>query len=208
MAAILGLRGTGSFTFPDERPKNYREKILQLFPNGEAPLTALLSMLKAQPTDDFEYNWWEKRLPLQRMLQVGGALSTDVTINVASHAKDAIKGSILLVERTGERLFVDQDPTTDPASHGIRSFGTTSAAALLADDGITVIGNANPQGGPVPTPRAYAPDKPFNNTQIFRTPLSLTRTARRTRLRWDNTGPYREARREALQLHSIEMEKA
>jgi Family of unknown function (DUF5309) len=207
MAAFLGLRGTGDFT-SDERPKNYREKILQLFPNGEAPLTALLSMLKSQPTDDPEYNWWEKRLPLQRMLaSVGGALSTDVTINVDSHAKDAVKGTVLMNESTGERMYVDQDPTSDTAIHVIRGFGTTAAQAVTAADAITIIGSAYAQGAGVPTSRSYSPDKPFNYTQIFRTSLDLTRTARKTRLRWDNTGPYREARREALQLHSIEMEK-
>ena len=45
MAATLGLRGSGAFS-SDERPQNWREKILQLFPNGEAPLTALVSMLR------------------------------------------------------------------------------------------------------------------------------------------------------------------
>src|SRR5439155_12161618 len=77
MAAVLGLRGSGAFT-TDERPKNWREMILYLFPNGEAPLTALLSMLKSQPTDDPSFNWWEKRLPGQR-LQVNGNQASSVT---------------------------------------------------------------------------------------------------------------------------------
>lgn len=32
-------------------------KWLMLFPNGEMPLTALLSKLSAQGTDDAEFNW-------------------------------------------------------------------------------------------------------------------------------------------------------
>lgn len=56
MAAILGLRGSGDFT-ADERPKNWREMILHLFPNGSAPLTAVMSMAKSEGTDDPEYNW-------------------------------------------------------------------------------------------------------------------------------------------------------
>jgi len=39
---VLGLRGTGSWT-SDERPKNYRELILLLFPNSPLSLTALMS---------------------------------------------------------------------------------------------------------------------------------------------------------------------
>ena len=49
MAAILGLRGSGDFT-ADERPKNWREMILYLNPNGEAPLTAFASLLKSEGT--------------------------------------------------------------------------------------------------------------------------------------------------------------
>jgi len=46
----------------------------------------------------------------------------------------------------------------------------------------------------------------YNFTQIFRTPLSITRTAQRTRLRTEDA--YTEAKREALEYHSIEMEMA
>src|SRR4030095_15611584 len=107
MAAILGLRGTAQCT-SDERPNNYREKILQIFPNGEAPLTAMLSMTKSQSTNDPEYHWWEKRLPLRRMVQTGGGLATDVTVNVSANTRDAVKGTILLNETTGEHMKVDQ----------------------------------------------------------------------------------------------------
>jgi len=49
---ILGLRGTGSFTVTGQRPENWREAILRLYPNGKAVLTALLAMLKSEKTDD------------------------------------------------------------------------------------------------------------------------------------------------------------
>jgi hypothetical protein len=51
----------------------------------------------------------------------------------------------------------------------------------------------------------YEPVKVTNYTQIFRTPLSMSRTAKRTRLR---TGDHvAQAKKEALELHGIEMEK-
>jgi hypothetical protein len=40
--AIAGLRGTGDWG-TDERPKNFREMILWLNPNGTAPIFALSS---------------------------------------------------------------------------------------------------------------------------------------------------------------------
>jgi len=43
--AIQGLRGSGNFA-ADERPKNWREAVLHLFPNGNVPLTALTNQMK------------------------------------------------------------------------------------------------------------------------------------------------------------------
>ena len=207
MAAVLGMRGSGNFS-TDERPKNWREAIMLLFPNGEAPLTAILSMLKSEITNDPEYNWWEKRLPTQRF-QVNGAHGAGVTtIAVTSGAKDCVTGTILLNERLNEIVKVVADPSDDVEIEVSRSFGAVAAATWNNEDWLVVIGNVNSEGAKTPTARSYAPTKKSNYTEIFRASLSLTRTARRTRLRWDNQGPYREARREALSLHSIEMEKA
>jgi len=48
---FLGMRGTGDWV-DGQRPKNWREQILYLYPNGMAPLTAILSMLNSEKTDD------------------------------------------------------------------------------------------------------------------------------------------------------------
>ena len=47
MAAIAGLRGTGDFG-TDERPKDFREGILRLRPNGNAPIFALTKKKKSR----------------------------------------------------------------------------------------------------------------------------------------------------------------
>jgi hypothetical protein len=73
-------------------------------------------------------------------------------------------------------------------------------------DNLLVIGNINPEGGTRPNALSYDPVEYDNLTQIFRTSLEITRTARKTRLRTGDA--YAELKREALELHSIEMEKA
>lgn len=207
MPAILGLRGTGDFT-ADERPKNWREMLLYLFPNGEAPLTALSSMGKSQGTDSVEYSWWEKRLPTQRMRVNGTHTAAATTITVVSGAKDSVKGTVVLVESTNELLLVNTDPSSDTSITVTRSYGAVNAATIPDADYLVVITNVHDDGSSVPTAKSYAPTKKFNYTEIYRMPLYLTRSSRRERLRWDNTGPYREAKREALSLYSIEMEKS
>lgn len=63
--AILGLLNAESFS--TERFKNYRRSVFYFYPNGAAPLTGLISMLKEEVTNDPEYRWYEKRLPEQKL---------------------------------------------------------------------------------------------------------------------------------------------
>ena len=215
MPAALGLRGTGSFSTTgtpgssDQRPKNWREMMLMLFPNGEMPLTALLSKLATQGTDDAEYNWWEKGLPTQRtLINLLAGYNSAATSLVVDDATLFKKGHVVLVERTGENMIVASDPADAVTLVVARGKGEVAAAAILDDDALLIIGTVYEEGADSPSPITYAPTKVFNYCQIFRTTLGQTRTAKKTRLRWDKTGPYREAKREALQLHGIEMEKA
>ena len=67
--AFFGMRGTGDWA-PNQRPENWDQVILHEFPNGDAPLTALLSMFGKDTTDDPVFHWWTKRVPEQ-----GGAVS-------------------------------------------------------------------------------------------------------------------------------------
>src|SRR5574340_436535 len=59
---FLGMRGTGYWPAA-YRPENYRENILRLYPNGKAPLTAIMSMLKSEKVNDPHFHWFEKGLP-------------------------------------------------------------------------------------------------------------------------------------------------
>ena len=215
MAAVAGIRGSGAFSTTgtpgssDQRPKNWRETMLMLFPNGEMPLTALLSKLASQGTDDAEYNWWEKGMPSQRtLINFGAGYIAGATSLVVLDATMFKAGHVVRVERTEEVLFVTADPADAVTIVVARGKGEVAAAALLDTDALLIIGTVHEEGAASPQIITYAPTKQFNYCQIFRTALGQTRTAKKTRLRWDKTGPYREAKREALQLHGIEMEKA
>ena len=48
------------------RPKNVRRSVFYMYPNGSAPLTGLLTMMKDEVTNDPEYKQWEKRMVEQR----------------------------------------------------------------------------------------------------------------------------------------------
>lgn len=230
MAAFLGMRGNGDWSDSDMRPKNWREMVLYLYPNGDAPLTALLSMMPSQRTDDPEFNWWTQTWPDQ-----AGAV-TDVYTDAAmatSYVSGGTAGDVLYVKvaaatiahiRVGHQVMLSDasDYTVDVNAKVIArtANGANSCVAvkLLEDDDnstagdlsdcdrIKVIGNINPEFGTMPDAIAYDPTKFSNYTQIFRTPLSISRTARRTKLRTGDQ--YQKAKREALEYHSAEMEMA
>ena len=225
---FLGMRGDGDWV-TGQRPLNWREQILYLYPNGSAPLTAIMSMLSSQKVDDPEFNWWT-----QEQSAVGGAVSnvyTDADLGTA-YTSGGSEGDVLYVVittvlgnriRPGHQILLRDasDTTLDcvaKVTDCLRgTTNTTLAVKLLEDDDngvgdlsdcdtFKIIGNINPEGGEMPDAIALDPVKVSNYTQIFRTPLSITRTARATRLRTGDQ--YQKAKAEALEMHSWEMELA
>jgi len=229
MTAFLGMRGTADFV-TDQRPKNWREGIFLLQINGTAPLTALLALAKERELDDPEFNWWTKKTPTQDATITG--VYTDAAL-LTAYISGATAGTTLYFKmsaadvahfRVGHEVLarVTSDLTVDvvgkvtaKVANGASSY---VAVYLLENDDnsgtkdlsdcnyLMVIGNGNAEGAETPDAISYDPVKYFNYSQIFRTPLSITRTARKTRLRTGDA--YKEAKREALEIHSIEMEKA
>jgi hypothetical protein len=229
MSGFLGMRGSGDWV-TDARPKNWRETILFLYPNGSMPLTAIMSKMKSEKTDDPQYYWWTKLLPTQTGTVTG--VKTDSTL-LTDYVSGGIAGTIVYLKmaaadvihfRVGHQVLMRDasDSTNDHVgkvvarvANGAMSY--IGVKLLEADDNgtgtdisncdkVIVIGSINAEGAAMPTGVSYDPDKLYNYTQIFRTPLSITRTAQKTKLRTGDA--YKEMKREALELHGIEMEKA
>lgn len=230
MPGFLGMRGTGDFTVDGQRPKSWREMILYLYPNGSAPLTAILSKMASEKVDDPEFNWFTKALSQQAgtitgiysdsgltTAYVGGAGDAGDTLYVKMSATDItefrIGHQVLLRQSTS----VDVDKNAKVTARTVNGASSYLTVVLLEDDNSAgadisdadrclVVGNLNAEGAGMPAAISYDPVKIYNKTQIFRTPLDITRTAKRTKLRTGDA--YKEMKREALEYHSIEMEKA
>jgi hypothetical protein len=127
-------------------------------------------------------------------------------------------GDILMVEATGELLYVTADgvPGTGivACTHGwglpvgvpLGNAYDFDADTAGVNPYVVVVGSAYMEGVDTPTAITYDPVKVYNYTQIFRRSLEFTRTAMKTRLR---TGDQVvEARREALEHHSVDIEYA
>lgn len=208
--ALQGLRTTTNFA-TDQRPKNWREGILLLYPNGKAPLTALTNLMRSKATDDPEFNWWTKLKSSQRVA-LSASINTAVTaIPVVSGANGLKDGHLLYFEQSGEIMRVNGDPASDTSINVTRAYSGTSAAAITyngagVNPNAFIIGSAYEEGSLAPTAISYDPTKVYNYTQIFRNTLEATRTASKTNLRTGDS--VKEAKREAFELHQTEIEKA
>lgn len=116
-----------------------------------------------------------------------------------------IMARILAVTKNGANSFIKvallQADTWHTSSGYIEGGRTSPSSSLIA----WVAGSSFAEGSGPPAAIVYEPTKNFNFTQIFKYKLAMTRTARKTRLR---TGDHvKQAKTEALKMHSIEMEK-
>jgi len=208
VAAVAGLRGTGDFG-TDERPKDFREMILFLNPNGDTPIFGLTSKAQKSTVTDPEYNWWDEPNDQVR-LQVNGAVatgstlitvdSTDPTASVldanwglATHLKP---GDHLLVEPatdnatfSAEVLQVENVISATQVSVKRGAQGTTQAA--ISDNAfLLLISSAYAEGTAEPEAVSRNPIKYNNYIQILKETYEITGTVEATKFRtgdpWSN----------------------
>ncbi len=229
VTGFLGMRGTGDWLTNSgvERPKNWREGILLLNPNGDAPLTGMTSGAKSESTDDPEFSWFTELLAIQ-----GGTITatykeaalTNVYTTETGAAGDTVyckmAAAVTNHFRAGHTVKLVESATqtdvfgivTGKLSNGASSYVSVKLKTVGATDEIgdadylDIIGSAHPEGGNIPEAVSYDQNKYANFTQIFRTPLDITRTQRLTRMRTGDA--YANAKRQSGQYHSVEMEMA
>lgn len=190
MTYFAGLRGTGSWG-TDERPKNFRESILWLNPNGSAPLFALTSKAKTESVNDPEFNWWEETKTICRV-KVNGALDNNpatTTVVVDDGALRLLPGDLLYVEPatelttfTEERLRV-VSVTSDTEFVVQRAVAGSSIANIDNDLYLFRYGNAQSEGNVSIASASNNPTKYNNYCQIWKTPYQISKSALATKFR-------------------------
>jgi hypothetical protein len=208
---IQGLRTAENFA-TNQRPENWRETMLLLYPNADFPLTALTSMMKSESTNDPVFHWFTKSLN-DRRLKLNEDLDdseTEITIDGSVNSGVSVKaGDMLLIEQTGEIVRVTTDGTLNSIPVVTRAQADTTATAVTlatSNPWISVIGSAFEEGSTAPSGVNFDPVDYSNYTQIFRSTLEMTRTASKTRLRTGDS--VKEAKRECLEYFGIDMERA
>lgn len=205
--AVAGLRGTGDWG-ADERPKNFREMILWMNPNGTSPIFALSSKASKESTDDPEFSWWSEPNDQIRLTTSGATAIGATAINVTGAEPSAAglgvnwgsalslkAGDILMVEPaadtavfTPEYVIVTQTPTSATVIPAVtRGFAGSAAAAYTGGEKLLLVGSAYAEGTSSPSATTRNPIKYSNLTQIFKNVYSITGTAEQTKTRTGDT---------------------
>lgn len=214
MAYFAGLRGTGSFG-TDERPKSFREMILWMQPNGNAPLFALTSRAKTEPVDDPEFSWWEEVQTICRptINNGGGYDNSATTLTVdGDDARELIPGDLLMVEPLTEmasyspeilRVVSVTDKNTIVVTRGAAD---TSPAAIPDNAALLRVGNAQGEGTRSVESSSTNPTKFTNYTQIFKTPYEISKTALATKFRTGDPLKNEQKRKSFQHAEKIEQQ--
>jgi hypothetical protein len=210
MVAFAGLRGTGDWGV-DERPKNFREMILWRNPNGSAPLTALMSKMKTEKTDDPEFAHWEEEQNAVRVIVNGAQTNVDTAIELTVGGLALVAGDLLLVSKTEvagyDNELIEVTAVTDDTNIVVaRGAAGSTNAAMAGGESLTRIGNVYGEGTNSPNVTADNPVKIKNFAQIFKTAYELTGTVQVTRARTGD--PLKNDKKRTMFRHSTALEFA
>lgn len=190
--AFIGMRGSGDWV-NNQRPEDWREMILYLFPNGDAPLTAILSKMATKVTMDPTFNWWTQQLPLQAADTINSGIYTDsnlsnayvsggttgdfVYANIAEADMDQFRIGHQITMRDSSDLSADVvGKCVDRSKNGTSSYlkiklledddNSTGSNDLSDCDRVLVSGNSNAEGAGMPDAISYDPTQWFNSPRF------------------------------------------
>jgi hypothetical protein len=161
-----------------DRKGDFASSLLQVVPNGNAPLFALTSGMESAMASDVVVTWFEENHLSGRIAVTQDRNTSDTTMTV-DDASFVELNTIWLVEATGEQLFVTG--VSGNTITVVRGFADTTPASI---DGsptaapIQRLGKAFEEGSSRPDGVANLGFPRWNYCQIFRQAWDVTGTAR------------------------------
>ncbi len=170
MADITGARLTTNVSF-DQLQVDIGKEISLLEPS-EQPLTVFTRNAGERPTVATKFSWMEMASePRFDAINLATGYTATATSIVVDNGSYFAEHYLVLVTRTGEMMRVTGVATNTLTV--VRGVGST-AAALVDNDELLVIGVAQPENDTSRPARSWNPVKRTNNTQIFREPFQAS----------------------------------
>lgn len=175
MPQVQGVRDTNNIT-QAKKVIDMSNTIALLQPSA-TPLISLLKQLKqnTRPAKNPKFSWMEDDLGARwdAINNAAGYAAGDTSI-VVDNGDYFTAGYVVKVPRTGEVMLVTAVATNTLTV--TRGYGSTPAAAIVDNDPIAIIGNANQEGSGRLAILTTKESEVYNYTQIFKTPFGVTNT--------------------------------
>ena len=175
MATVLGQRTTGNLA-AIQRQSDLRSKVRRLEPD-KAPLTVITSQMKKnrEATNNSTFQWTEKeRLTRFDAVNNGAGYNSSASPITVDTGTLFSAGTLIKVPRTGEVMEVTSVSTN--ALSVTRGIGS-SAAALVDNDPLFIIGRSAEEGGTSAQPIANDQTTQTNYTEITKRSVEISGTA-------------------------------
>lgn len=129
----------------------------------------------------FKFEWFEQaERPHTGQFNNSGGYSTSATSLVVDDADPVQVNSLIANQRTYEVYRVTANNVGTNTLTVSRSWGGTAAATINDNDYYTIVGTVAMEGANAELGLFTEPTNPYNHTQIYRNPYSVTRTEEQT----------------------------
>lgn len=167
-----------------QRKYDVADRILRYLPDA-APFTVLLKNLNSASVIDATFKILEEQpQPWADAINNGAGYSAVATSVVVDHASYFKTQDLVKNERTGEIFKVNAAPTVATNTLGtiIRGYAGTTAAAILDNDPLRILGGAFEDGSAASAVKVVRVDSNTNYTQRFKESLQVPDTIMSTEL--------------------------
>lgn len=200
---IIGTQEATTNIEQTQRVVDMRDTIYLLQPE-ETPFTALVRKLSKKDAKNPKFDWLEdEQVPWMTAINNGAGYTAGATSIVVDDGPFIAVGDIIKVFKTGEAMRVTAVATNTLTVS--RGWGST-AAALVDNDIVMVLGPAIAEGQSVGAARMTVKVPKFNYTEIFRHPVKVTKTLEASALYGGNE--RNTQRRKVAIQHNMAIERA
>lgn len=193
MAVVTGTRDTRNIT-QNKIVVDMSDKIALLQPNAE-PFMSFLKIAKrnTEAARNPKFEWLEDDLlPRWDAINNGAGYDNAATSIVVDNGSYFTANDVIKVPRTGEVMLVTAIATNTLTV--VRGYGVTAAAAIVDNDPLVIVGNANQEGSGTRVLKSTLEVPKYNFTQIFKTPFGVTNTENATKMYGGKDLSYQQAK--------------
>ena len=178
---------------------------ISLLSPTETPILALLSSKGKKETLSTRFDWLEDDIVSRYDTVSGEFFATDEEIAVENPSYFNVR-DLVQVTRTGELMLVTKVDIPTGTITVERGWGDVSATDLLTGESLQIIGNVNEEGDSSREAIINNPSINYNFTQIFRSSVNITATAKNSAT-WDGSDLAYMRYKVGLE-HALDIERA